>query len=72
MIEEEQLELFPTLDLEFQIQDLERLVRELRSQNIRYAGVLHSFTNESYDEKVRKLAAFALKDRPNHHPHEKQ
>jgi hypothetical protein len=72
MNEEKQLELFPTLDFEFQIQDLERLVRELRSQNIRYAGVLHSFTNESYDEKVRKLAAFALKDRLNHHPHEKQ
>jgi hypothetical protein len=58
-----QLELFPDLDKELYIQQLEKKVRELTSENIRYAGVLYGFAFGNYDERVKKRAEEAIKDR---------
>lgn len=58
-----QLELFPDLDKELHIQQLEKKVRELTSENIRYAGLLYGFAFGNYDERVKKRAEEAIKDR---------
>jgi len=58
-----QLELFPDLDKELYIQQLEKKVRQLTSENIRYAGVLYGLAFGEFDERVKQRAQEAIKDR---------
>ena len=57
-----QLELFPDLDKELYIQQLEKKVRELTSENIRYAGVLYGFAFGNYENMKTYFTRFQRLD----------
>lgn len=58
---QEQLELFDNLDLEFKIQQLEKTIKHLEEQNVRYRRVLSAFALGNHSETVRIIASNALK-----------
>lgn len=58
---QEQLELFDDLDLELKIMQLEKTVKHLEEQNVRYRQVLSAFALGNHNETVRAIASNALK-----------
>lgn len=58
---QEQLELFDNLDLELKIQQLEKTIKHLEEQNVRYRKVLSAFALGNHSETVRIVASNALK-----------
>lgn len=58
---QEQLELFDNLDLELKIMQLEKTIKHLEEQNVRYRQVLSAFALGNHSETVRIIASNALK-----------
>ena len=58
---QEQLELFDNLDLELKIMQLEKTIKHLEEQNVRYRRVLSAFALGNHSETVRIIASNALK-----------
>jgi len=58
---QEQLELFDDLDIELKIMQLEKTIKQLEEQNVRYRKVLSAFALGNHNETVRLIASNALK-----------
>lgn len=61
---QEQLELFDNLDLELKIMQLEKTIKHLEEQNVRYRQVLSAFAlgnARGHSETFRIIASNALK-----------